>query len=348
MMWRLVALFFYTTFTLNASQDSNISEQTFPEYIDEKQKNFSKTVTKLFNNVDSGISGWMEDSDENMTCDEMALALDEEFFQDQNSIDAFFKSDKFIDETEASFLRIRLSSLFQSKEAADFKYKIRAQIPLSRTKKSFQLFIDDIEKSYFDTATSTEIKEGSTGIGISYFAPMYKDIKSKYSIGISSLTPYARARYYKDFNAMGLVIQPSQQFKYSLESEWSEETNIYIDKHLETNSIFRTTLHRKTQSHVDGFDYALALSYYLTLSKRKGFSISQQFWGNSKYVCEVAPEPYNGISNYSTFASWRQNIFRKWITLEVQPGISFHRQYDYEPNYVIGFYVDFYFGKMVE
>lgn len=347
-MWRLATLFFYITLVLNASQDGNLSEQTFPEYIDEKQKKFSKTVTKLFDSVDSGISGWMEDPDENMTCDDMASALDEEFFQDQGSIDAFFKSDKFIDETEASFLRIRLGSEFQSKEPADFKYKIRAQIPLSRTKKSFQLFIDDVEKSYFDTATSTEIKETNTAVGINFFAPVYKDIKSKYSIGISSLTPYARARYSKDFNAFGWIIQPSQQFKYSMESEWSEETNIYFDKRLETNSIFRTTLHRKTQSHVDGFDYALALSYYLTLSTKKGFSLSQQFWGNSKYACEVAPEPYNGISNYSTFASWRQNIFRKWITYEVQPGVSFHRQYDYEPNYVINFYVDFYFGKMVE
>lgn len=348
MLWRFAALFFCITISLHAAQDESLSEQTFSQYIDEKQKNFSNTVTDMFKTVDSGISGWIEDEDNNMTCDDVAAALDEEFFKDQDSIDAFFKSDKFIDETEASYLRIRLGSQFQSKEQAEFKYKIRAQIPLSRTKKSFQIFVDDVEKNYFDAATSTEVKETNTEVGVSYFAPVYKDIKSKYSIGISSLTPYAKARYSKDYNALGWIIQPSQQFKYSIESEWSEETNIYFDKRLETNSIFRTTLHRKTQSHVNGFDYAVAFSYYLTLSTRKGFSLSQQFWGNSKYSCEVAPEPYNGISNYATFASWRQNIFRKWITIEVQPGISFHRQYEYEPNYVVNFYVDFYFGKIAE
>jgi hypothetical protein len=348
MVWRFAALFFYITTFANAAQDGNISKRTFGQYIDKKQENFSKTVTNLFDTVDSGISGWIDDSDENTTCDDVAAALDEEFFKDQGSIDAFFKSDKFIDETEASYLRIRLGSEFQSKESAEFKYKIRAQIPLSRTKKSFHIFVNDVEENYFDTATSSEVKETNTEVGVSFFAPIYEDIKSKYSIGISSLTPYAKARYYKDFNAIGWIIQPSQQFKYSIESEWSEETNIYFDKRLETNSIFRTTLHRKTQSHVDGFDYAVAFSYYLTLSKRKGFSISQQFWGNSKYACEVAPEQYNGISNYSTFVSWRQNIFRKWITIEFQPGISFHRQYEYEPNYIARFNIDFYFGNIAE
>jgi hypothetical protein len=345
-MWRLTTIFFYITLTLNAAQDNNQSGQTFPEYIDEKQKNFSKSVTNLFDSVDSGISGWMEDSDENMTCDDMSSALDKEFFQDQNSIDAFFKSDKYIDETETSYLRIRLGSVFQSKEPTELNYKIRAQIPLSRTKKNFQLFIDDVEENYFETAIPVDTTKKSTEVGVNYTAPMYEDIKSKYSVGISSLVTYVKARYSKDFKLEKWLIQPTQQFKYSLESDWSEETNIYFDRTLRENSIFRTTLHRKTQAHVDGFNYAVAFSHYLTLSKRKGFSISQQFWGNSKYVCDEHPEQYNGISDYSTIASWRQNIFRKWITYEVQPGVSFHRQYDYDPNYMLKFYVDFYFGNI--
>lgn len=347
MSLRTVALFLSLCLVAHATPDDNVTEHTFGEYIDEKQKNFSKTVTNLFDNVDSGISGWIDDP-EALSCDDMAAKLDEEFFKEQDSIDMFFKSDKFIDETEASFLRIRLGSVFQSKESADFSYKIRAQIPLSRTKKSFQIFIDDVGDNYLDTPDSTQTTKENTAVGINFFAPAYKDIKSKYSLGISSLVPYARARYSKDFRVGEWLIQPTQQFKYSIESEWSEETNIYFDKTLDENSIFRTTLHRKTQSHVDGFDYATAFTYYLTLSKRKGFSLSQQFWGNSKYACEVSPEPYSGISNYSTFASWRQDIFRKWITFEVQPGISFHRQYEYEPNYVMHFYVDFYFGRLAE
>lgn len=322
------------------------SKDGFVDYIDKKQKIFSNNVIDFFGDVDETLSDWMNEPKEPLSSDALEKKLNEDFLNAGESADLFFKNEKYIDETQTGFLRIRLGSLFQTKESADFNYKIRAHIPLSRTKRDFQLYIDDVEQSYFDDGDLRTKEESKNEAGVRYFAPVFMDIKSHYSIGMSSLTGYARARYATDFTLGSWRVEPTQQFKYSLKSDWSEETNIYFDKALEKNALFRTTLHRKTQSHVDGFDYALALSYYLTLSKRKGFSYTQQFWGNSKYSCEEHLQPYNGISNYSGFFSWRQNIFRKWITYEVQPGVSFHRQYDYEPNVAVHFYVDFYFGNI--
>ncbi|MDD2652480.1 MAG: hypothetical protein PHX44_05475 [Sulfurimonas sp.] len=333
-------------FSSSLFAQSGASNNGFIDYIDKKQEALSSGVVDFISDIDKTISGWINEPDEPLSCDALEKKLDNEFLQANESVDLFFKSEKYMDETQKGFLRIRLGSLFQTKESADFYYKIRAHIPLSRTKRDFQLYIDDVEQNYFDNGDLRQKETTKNEAGLRYFAPIYKDIKSHYSIGMSSFTGYARARYATDFTLGSWRIEPTQQFKYSLKSDWSEETNIYFDKTLEENSLFRTTLHRKTQSHVDGFDYALALSYYLTLSKTKGFSYTQQFWGNSKYSCDEHPEPYNGISNYSGFFSWRQNIFRKWIAYEVQPGVSFHRQYDYEPNYAVHFYVDFYFGKI--
>ncbi len=346
MSFRVITLLFSLFCVLNAVADTNTTAQTFSEYIDEKHKKFSKYVVDLFSNVDKSISRWVDPSDINGSGDASDINGTAED-KTKDSIDKFFKDEKFVQETEESYLRIRLGPNFQSKESTDFKYRIRAQIPLSRSKESFQLFINDIDDNYFDdTAYTKEESQNNTYVGVNYFTPLYKDIKSKYSIGIRSLSAYAKARYSKDFTMGKWLIQPNQEFKYSTKYDWSEETDIYIDRVLEENSLFRTKLHRRTQAHVDGFDYAVALSYYLTLSKKKGFSFTQQFWGNSKYVCDAAPEPYNGISNYSSFISWRQNIFRKWISYEIGPGISFHRQYDYEPNYVFSIYFDFYFGNI--
>lgn len=337
MSFRVITLLFYLFCALNAAADTNTTTQTFSQYIDEKHKNFSKYIVELFKSVDQSISEWVDAPDVNTTSENGT----------KDSIDKFFKDEKFIQETEESYLRIRLGSNYQSKESTDFKYRIRAQIPLSKSKKNFQLFVNDIEKNYFDdTAYTKQESEKNTYVGVNYFAPLYKDIKSKYSVGIRSLSLYARARYSKDYTAGKWLIQPSQEFKYSTKYDWSEETELYIDRILTENSLFRTRLHRKTQAHIEGFDYSVAFSYYLTLSKRKGFNFTQQFWGNSKYVCDAAPEPFNGISNYSSFISWRQNIYRKWISYEIRPGISFHREYDYEPNYIFSLYFDFYFGNI--
>ncbi|MCK9455185.1 MAG: hypothetical protein WCY51_03840 [Sulfurimonas sp.] len=336
MSLRIVTLLIYMILATTLLADDNTTEQSFNGYIDDGHKKFSNYIVDLFSSVDSSISRWVSDSDANETAEQKTIS----------SVDEFFKDEKFIEELEKSFIRLRLGTTLQSKESTDYNYKIRAQIPLSRTKKSFQLFISDIEDNYFVSDVPTISKETNTQVGINFFAPIYKDIKSKYSVGISSLTPYARARYSKDFKADKWLIQPTQQFKYSLESDWSEETDIYFNRALDENSIFRTTLHRKTQAHVAGFNYAVIFSHYMTLSSKKGLSFSQQFWGNSKYSCEVAPSPYNGISDYSTYASWRQHIFKRWISLELTSGVSFHRQYEYEPNYVLQFNVDFYFGRI--
>lgn len=159
---RVIAITLYFFLVTLCVADDNATQQTFHEYVDEKQKNFSKKVVNLFDSVDKSISIWIDDSDENISCNEMGDTLNEKFFKDQNPIDQFFKNDKYIDETEVSFLRIRLGSAFQSKESADFSYKIRAQIPLSRTKRSFQLFIDDVEENYFETATPVDTTKKST------------------------------------------------------------------------------------------------------------------------------------------------------------------------------------------
>lgn len=343
---RIIALLLYSFFVAGAMADSNKTTQTFQEYIDEKQKVISGEVINLFDSIDRGISSLVGGTSTQAYCDDMEKKAVNEFFEEQNSIDEFFKNNKYTDETQKSYLRVSLGSAFESKKSVKFIHKVRAQVPLSKTKESFKLFIDDVQDNYYENSIESKDKQKSIEVGVNYFAPTPNNIKSKYSIGFSGFSPFLSARYSKDFKMQRWLIQPTQQFKYSTKSDFSEETNIYFDRTLEELSLFRTTLHRKTQSSVAGFDYALAFSYYLTPSKKKGFSFTQQFWGNSRYTCDVAPQPYGGISDYSTFISWRQNIFRKWIAYEIQPGVSFHRQYDYKPNQIVRFYVDFYFGNI--
>jgi len=343
MSFRALTLLLYLFFVLNAAADTNATTKTFMEYVDEKQEIVSQKVINLFDGIDQGISKWISSGDDNFYCDEREKKRVDDFFEEQRLIDEFFKGDKYLEESEASFIQVRLGTLFQSKESTSFSPRLRAQIPLIRSQESFQFFIDDVQD---DLENGVYTKEKGTDVGVSYFAPSYKNIKSKYSLGVRGLSAYTSARYSKDFKAKNWLIKPVQQFKYSTKYDFSEETNLYFDRALNERSLFRTTLHRKTQASIDGFDYAVDFAYYLTLSERKGFSISQQFWGNSKYVCDAAPQKYSGISDYSSSVSWRQDIFRKWIAYEIKPTISFHRQYDYEPNYKLGFYVDFYFGNI--
>lgn len=339
----ITAVLLFTLLIFEAAADTNTTTKTFEEYIDVKHADFSKKVVEWSYNIDNGLSRWIYNA-EDLSCDEQDQLLNEKLFEDtENPIDEFFKSEKFIDETEKRFLRIQLSTHLQSKESTDFNYKIRLQIPLNKTKKNIQLFIDSVERDYFG---GDEDSEESTSVGLSYFTPEYHKIRSKYSIGTSGLNAYARARYSRSFKNGSWTIEPVQQFKYSIETDWHEETNLYFDKALKESSLFRTTLHRATRAHVDGMDYSLGFTYYHASKKDRGLRLSQSFWGNTKYRTELRPSSYSGISNYTTSVAWRQSIWRKWFAYEIQPAISFHRKYEYEPNYMLRFYVEFYFGNI--
>jgi len=341
----IIIILFSIFLASEANAETNTTTKTFQEYIDEKQKNISKKVVEWSENIDKGLSRWIYNSDENTSCEIKNIELDDKFFEeDEKSIDEFFKNEKFIDETEKRFVRIRLGSFLQSKESTSLNYKIRVQIPLSKTKKNIQLFIDNVEKNYF--SGNRDDTEQTPDLGVSYFSPKYHGIKSKYSIGTSGLNAYLRARYSKIFKTGKWKIEPTQQFKYSIEDDWQEETNLYLDRELKLFSLFRTTLHRKTRAHVDGMDYRVDFSYFLIPSKTTGFSLTQSFWGNTRYRTIEKPDSYSGISNYATTLSWRQSIWRKWFEYEVKPGVNFHRQYDYEPNYTLQLYLDFYFGNI--
>lgn len=333
----VLSIFIYLFAVLNLSADSNIKSQSFEEYIDEKQRRVSKNVIRAFDDIDKSLSRWVGNEETEFSCEQ-----DREI----RTIEEFFVNDRYFDATEKSFLRVRLGTSIQSKDSTDYNYKIRAQIPLSRTKKDFQLFVDDVRDNYIEGTPSANLENQHMEVGVNFFAPIYSDIRSKYSIGISGLSVAARARYSKDFEFGKWLIQPVQQFKYSTKSEFSEETSLYIDRVFDELSLFRTHLYRKTQSGINGFDYSATFSYYFTKSNKKGLSLSQQFWGNSRYVCDLKPKEYSGISDYASSISWRQNIFKTWIAYEIQPTISFHRKYDYEANYILNFYIDFYFGHI--
>ncbi|MCW8953602.1 MAG: hypothetical protein OQK48_01525 [Sulfurimonas sp.] len=345
MSLRMIAVLLCLFLISQAVADTNTTTQTFEEYIDEKQKKISEKVVDWSYNIDNGLSRWIYNADDEAYCEEQEKILNERFFEDSDiSVDDFFKNEKFIEETEKRFVRVRFGADFQSKESTDFNYKIRVQIPLSKTKKNIKLFFDNVERDYFTGDASDE--EKTPDVGLSYFSPDYYKLKSKYSIGTSGLNGYLRARYSRAYLSGKWKIEPTQQFKYSIDDGWQEETNVYFDRALEESSLFRTTLHRKTRAHVDGMDYSLGFSYFFIQSKKSGLSLSQSFWGNTKYRTLDKPESYSGISNYSTTVGWRQSIWRKWFAYEIQPGVSFHRQYDYEPNYILKFYVDFYFGNI--
>ena len=269
-----------------------------------------------------------------------------------HSVDQFFQNEKYLNETENTYIRVRVESFIQSKESNDFGMSVSAQMPFSKSRKSVKIFVDDLTLDNADDILRDSSQKGETpDIGIHYFASKHK-ILSRYSIGLSGLDPFVKARFNMPINIDKWLIDPVQLFRYSTDDKFEEETNIYFDRKIGEKALFRIHLHRSTHEEINGMNYALSAQYFRSTKKDAGFGFAQSFYGNTEYeyITEKGvPHPkikkYGGIHDYVTSFTWRENIWRKWFYYEVQPSVSFHKQYDYEPNYKVRVFLDFYFGR---
>ncbi|WP_415408181.1 hypothetical protein ACLHDG_06420 [Sulfurovum sp. CS9] len=336
-----------------SNADINSTTQNEPHYIDETHTTLSKEVLEWSNTIDTTLSGWLEDNETNTTTIEPDISTHTIENNQTRSIDSFFQSNKYFNETNDAFIRVRIDSEFQSKESSDFHLRLETQLPLRKSKKSFKIFVDDLTLDNVQNIIKNEEKDhAAPDIGVHYFAPETYGIDSRYSVGFGRSYFFVSARYFMSLNAGEWKIDPTQLFKYSTKDAFEEETNIYFDKQLTDLSLFRIQFHRKTEDKTDGMDYAFSLQYYWSPKKDTGIRLSQSFFGNTEYpyVVDKNTEPpqiktYGGINNYATSLSWRQNIWRKWFYYEVRPGVNFHKYHDYEANYTFRFFLDFYFGE---
>jgi len=268
-----------------------------------------------------------------------------------NAVDQFFQNEKYLNETENTYIRVRLRSYFQTKGSNDFDFdlRLRAQFPFSKSKKNLKIFVDDLTVENADDILQDD--NTAPDIGVHYFAPIQK-IQSRYSIGLSGIDPFVRARYNLPINVSEWLIDTVQLFEYSTDDKFEEETNIYFDKSWGKKSLVRIQLHRSTHEKTDGMDYLLSAQYFRATKRDAGYGIAQSFYGNTRYEYTVddsvglpETETFGGINSYVTSFSWRENIWREWFYYEIRPSVSFERQYDYEPNYRALVFFDFYFGK---
>ena len=316
-------------------------------FIDEGHRTISKKLFQWADELDETISGWMQQNQ----CQTSPQTLPLKTQNGQGSIDTFFQSDKYLNETDDTYIRFRIDSLLRSKNSHSVNLKVSAQLPFVKCRQSFRFFIEDTP--FEDTRHMPENPEDDeSNVGINYFPPKKHHIISKYSVGLSGLDPYVSARYDRLFQYGDWRIDPVQLFKYSVDDKFEEETNIYFDTNLDEASLFRLQLHRKTQTDVDGMDYALGLHYYWSPDASHGLDVGMFFEGNTEYsytadidTPQAHLESYSGINHYSLSIGWRASVWRDWFFYEITPQVHFRRKYDYDPDYALRFYLDFYFDQ---
>ncbi|WP_201351829.1 hypothetical protein [Hydrogenimonas urashimensis] len=316
-------------------------------WVDNWYETVSGEVVDWSEAIDRRLYQWLG-GDENISERGTETPLEAE----RQQTDTFFQTQKYLSETSISYVRLRLGTALRSLDSDETNFNVRVHLPLSRTRKRLRLFIEDLNEDNVENLvkkTENGSEEVSPKVGINYFAPKTYGIYSKYSLGLSGLHPYLRARYNMVFEPGGWVVEPVQIFQYSEKYDFSEKTDLYFDTEPWEETLFRVQLNRGTRAHKKGMAYGIGLSYHWGLTGHSGMRLIQSFSGHTHY--EYTPDDtdetkeYSGIYSYTTAFGYRRSVWKKWLYMEAIPAINFHKMHHFHPNYSFTIFFDLFFGN---
>ena len=326
-------------------------------YLDAFHAEVTQTVHVFSANVDRQLSGLdgeeetaQEAAPEEETADENTGSALVDYF------DNLFRDDTYLYSSEASYLILRAGVETNKEEGTQFLNQIRLAMKLPYTQEKWQIFIGDpLGDREKDVVDDTGKVNETTGVGARYFAPEFIErLKTDVSAGIRGIdNPFVQARIEYRYPFRKWLIRPVQYWDYSRKRQFYEETDLYFDRRLSKREMVRLQLQRSTETDKIGMQYAAALSYLSTLRLGTGFRTFVGLAGETK-VNEgryADPnyddvDPQSGIYRYSLGGGWKASFLRKWLFFEIEPRVDYDMLYNWRPNFVVRYWVEFYFGDI--
>ncbi len=264
--------------------------------------------------------------------------------------DRFFNDDTYLDANNISFMMIRLGFRYDYKGENEFINKVRFSLKLPKSGDQLNIFFGDSDDEV-NTINNAGRPEETATLGLRYFAPSGIDgLKSSFSAGIRGLdNPYVRARFEYPLIYDDLFIRPIQYFRYALEEEFEEKTDLFFDLKSAEDQMIRWHLQRETVHDRPGMLFYAGLIHLQSFNEDDALQTYISLAGATKNDIDPALvdfEPQNGINSYSVGALWRQRIFRKYLFFDIGPTILFAQAYHYKADPILTFNFEFYFGNI--
>jgi len=257
-------------------------------------------------------------------------------------------NNSFLDRNNRSYVRLRGGYAYSYRGDDAYLYSITARLKIPRTQEKLDLIVGDDTKYSSDLSLDgTEAqRDNSIALGLNNLFGLLEPVKTKLRLGFSGiLNPYAKASF--DYQALfgHWLIVPQQTFRYSVENDFEEWTNLSFSRRMGRQMMFSVLMQRSTQSTIDGMNYFAQPALNFTLGRYGNFTPYLGVYGRTQAQPEedgYTPPP--GIYRYAIGLNWSKQAKRKYIVYRLQPILSYDDQYAFKPEYFLKGLLEFYFG----
>ncbi len=327
-----------TDVNLTVSEDNNITAVLSEPLSNENNKSVQEFVSSLEGKTDLPE----QLASHNKRKGERTYLMSQWF--DEETI-----NDGFLDVTNHSYLRLRGGYAYDQKGENKYIYSIAARVKIPRTRDRLDLVVGDDTRHSSDLSFegTDEERDNSIALGVNNVFGIFDAIDSKMRLGFSGITnPYGKVAFGYEALLGKWLIKPSQTFRYSLDDEFEEWTNLEFKRRIYSNAMFSLLFQRSTESRVKGMDYFMQPALSFALGEYGNLTPYLGLYGRTKKQPEDEDGymPKRGVYHYAAGISWSKQSSRKYIVYRLQPILSYNDKYDFHLNYFVKVMLEFYFG----
>lgn len=246
------------------------------------------------------------------------------------NVDDWLAGETVGDQTNETFLRVRVHQQVGSLDGYHSKAKIGGSLDLPRTSERWKLIFesDNDELNSLQDNVLGEQKSGETTGGFRYLQELGEDWELTHDVGLRGrlpVDPYYRfrARYLQplgDTWSLGI----SQKIWYYRTDGWGYDTDVMFSRPLASGKVLDISSEVKYQQSRKQTEFGQAVSLHETLGELETLSYTLGLLGIS--------EPNKRINDYYIEARYRRAIRDDWIFLEAAPQILVSRSENWRPE----------------
>ncbi len=273
--------------------------------------------------------------------------------------DSFFADERDVAENVDRYVRVIGSTVWDKEDGFDASARITARMDFPWFKKKLHLLLENESESDARDVLSggTDSKVGDPTVGLrkqpkettlSLRWHVLQERASAFSLRaglrVSPSSPGVRlkARYRYTYGlGERMLARFTQQVFWHPKDQFGENSRVDLERLLTPRNLLRWSLvGGKSQENSDGFEWTASLNLFRNITRKKAFSVGAWVSGHT--------EPRREMANYGFSARYRQNVYRKWLFLEVEPSMSWRVDEagdHYEPTPAIIFRVEMQFGR---
>lgn len=255
--------------------------------------------------------------------------------------DSFFGDERYIAEENRSTVRLLLNAGIDKHEDLSFKPRIRMTLHVPQVDERLNFLISGNDDEDFDVERdpgnlNTRDDDANLTAALQYFLLQTEKMNISSSFGLSYNYAYAGLRYRGTQNYGSWQGRIISRARYYTDDGWEARTRYDIERQISDKWLFRTTLDANWQEKNNGIPHGVIFSLFqvLNLDRAIQYDIGNYFHTRENYH----------MTDFVIRLSYRQRFYRDWLVFEVQPQVSFPKEYDRETNPGIIFKLEAEFG----